>query len=117
MVRFERLALCVLGLTVMVNVTGVPLQGALFAINTLFEIKPLNPDAGGDCELKVLITILVVALMTDMVFGLLFNTYTRLPSGDTDIPFGTFPTDIVAATVFDAVFITDTLFDVKVFVT
>ncbi len=61
----------------------------------------------------VAITVFAAASMTDIVPSKTLETYTRLPSGLTQMPVGPLPTGIVAITVLVVASITDTSSEIQ----
>ena len=89
------------GLTVIVNVFGVPGQPAL--------VIKLPRLIGLLTTVTVLTTVFVAVLITDTLLEPVLAIYTFVPSGLTDMPIGPIPAEMVAITAFVAVLITDTL--------
>jgi len=90
------------GFTVIVNVTGVPLQLTPGVIKF--------PNASGPVPtLIVAATVLVVVLITETVFENLSVIYAKLPSAFIEAPDGSTPCAIVATSALLAVLITETV--------
>src|SRR5580700_6265915 len=79
------------GFTVIVKVTGMPLQ-------PVPPVTKLPSDIGNAPTLTVAVTALVAVLIIETVLASSLATYTMLPSGLKDTPNGFEPTGIVNTT-------------------